>query len=94
MASAPAAKDAGLSSGLPCVALRSHPRLCRPALPPPVSPHWHTRWQFLRDTLAVVSDNTWTCQLGLEMRKRLPSYDGVPQEKVLGGPRVCVVLRL
>ncbi|XP_047399899.1 maestro heat-like repeat-containing protein family member 1 isoform X2 [Sciurus carolinensis] len=36
---------------------------------------------FLRDTLAVVSDNTWTCQLSLEMRKQLPCYNGVPQEK-------------
>ncbi|XP_077872592.1 maestro heat-like repeat-containing protein family member 1 isoform X9 [Ictidomys tridecemlineatus] len=36
---------------------------------------------FLRDTLAVVSDDTWTCQLSLEMRKRLPSYNRVPQEK-------------
>ncbi|XP_076692216.2 maestro heat-like repeat-containing protein family member 1 isoform X5 [Callospermophilus lateralis] len=36
---------------------------------------------FLRDTLAVVSDDTWTCQLSLEMRKQLPSYNRVPQEK-------------
>ncbi|XP_037383816.1 maestro heat-like repeat-containing protein family member 1 isoform X2 [Talpa occidentalis] len=36
---------------------------------------------FLRDTLAVVSDNMWTCQLSLEMCKQLPSYDGVPREK-------------
>ncbi|XP_034524674.1 maestro heat-like repeat-containing protein family member 1 isoform X9 [Ailuropoda melanoleuca] len=36
---------------------------------------------FLRDTLAVVSDNTWICQLSLEMCKQLPCYNGIPQEK-------------
>ncbi|XP_036064685.1 maestro heat-like repeat-containing protein family member 1 isoform X1 [Onychomys torridus] len=36
---------------------------------------------FLRDTLAVVSDNTWICQLSQEMCKQLPSYNGTPQEK-------------
>lgn len=36
---------------------------------------------FLRDTLAVVSDNTWICQLSQEMCKQLPSYNGAPQEK-------------
>ncbi|XP_006879292.1 PREDICTED: maestro heat-like repeat-containing protein family member 1 [Elephantulus edwardii] len=36
---------------------------------------------FLRETLAVVSDNTWICQLGLEMCRQLPSYNGVSQEK-------------
>ncbi|KAM5211021.1 maestro heat-like repeat-containing protein family member 1 isoform 10-T19 [Hipposideros larvatus] len=36
---------------------------------------------FLRDTLAVVSDNTWVCQLSLEMCKQLPCYNGTPQEK-------------
>ncbi|XP_059971564.1 maestro heat-like repeat-containing protein family member 1 isoform X2 [Mesoplodon densirostris] len=36
---------------------------------------------FLRDTLAVVSDNTWICQLSLEMCKQLPNYNGTPQEK-------------
>ncbi|KAM8786647.1 maestro heat-like repeat-containing protein family member 1 isoform 1-T1 [Rhynchonycteris naso] len=36
---------------------------------------------FLRDSLAVVSDNTWTCQLSLEMCKQLPCYNGTPQEK-------------
>ncbi|XP_045880235.1 maestro heat-like repeat-containing protein family member 1 isoform X4 [Meles meles] len=36
---------------------------------------------FLRDTLAVVSDNTWACQLSLEMCKQLPCYNGLPQEK-------------
>lgn len=41
--------------------------------------------QFLRDSLAVVSDNTWICQLSLEMCKQLPCYNGTPQEKVLGG---------
>lgn len=38
--------------------------------------------QFLRDTLAVVSDNTWICQLSLEMCRQLPCYNGTPQEKV------------
>lgn len=38
--------------------------------------------QFLRDTLAVVSDNIWICQLSQEMCKQLPSYSGTPQEKV------------
>ncbi|XP_044100706.1 maestro heat-like repeat-containing protein family member 1 isoform X1 [Neovison vison] len=36
---------------------------------------------FLRDTLAVVSDNTWICQLSLEMCRQLPCYTGLPQEK-------------
>ncbi|XP_057592671.1 maestro heat-like repeat-containing protein family member 1 isoform X4 [Hippopotamus amphibius kiboko] len=36
---------------------------------------------FLRDTLAVVSDDTWTCQLSLEMCKQLPDYNGTPLEK-------------
>ncbi|XP_057387807.1 maestro heat-like repeat-containing protein family member 1 isoform X3 [Balaenoptera acutorostrata] len=36
---------------------------------------------FLRDTLAVVSDNTWICQLSLEMCKQLPNYNGTPLEK-------------
>ncbi|KAL6081286.1 hypothetical protein STEG23_037567, partial [Scotinomys teguina] len=36
---------------------------------------------FLQDTLAVVSDNTWICQLSQEMCKQLPSYNGTPQEK-------------
>ncbi|XP_051045168.1 maestro heat-like repeat-containing protein family member 1 isoform X3 [Phodopus roborovskii] len=36
---------------------------------------------FLRDTLTVVSDNTWICQLSQEMCKQLPSYNGAPQEK-------------
>ncbi|XP_073749484.1 maestro heat-like repeat-containing protein family member 1 isoform X3 [Callorhinus ursinus] len=36
---------------------------------------------FLRDTLAVVSDNTWICQLSLEMCKQLSCYDGEPREK-------------
>ncbi|XP_054446562.1 maestro heat-like repeat-containing protein family member 1 isoform X2 [Pteronotus mesoamericanus] len=36
---------------------------------------------FLRDSLAAVSDNTWTCQLSLEMSKQLPCYSGTPQEK-------------
>ncbi|KAM6171630.1 maestro heat-like repeat-containing protein family member 1 isoform 2-T2 [Erethizon dorsatum] len=36
---------------------------------------------FLRETLAVVSDNVWTCQLSLEMCKQLPYYNGTPQEK-------------
>ncbi|XP_026638342.1 maestro heat-like repeat-containing protein family member 1 isoform X3 [Microtus ochrogaster] len=36
---------------------------------------------FLRDTLAVVSDNTWICQLSQEMCKQLPSYNGTAQEK-------------
>lgn len=48
---------------------------------------WASHWccfcpQFLRDTLAVVSDNTWVCQLSLEMCKQLPCYNGTPQEKV------------
>ncbi|KAH0518889.1 Maestro heat-like repeat-containing protein family member 1 [Microtus ochrogaster] len=37
---------------------------------------------FLRDTLALVSDNTWICQLSHEMCKQLPSYNGTAQEKV------------
>ncbi|XP_007464667.1 PREDICTED: maestro heat-like repeat-containing protein family member 1 [Lipotes vexillifer] len=36
---------------------------------------------FLRDTLAVVSDNTWICQLSLEMCKQLPNYNETPLEK-------------
>ncbi|XP_060978963.1 maestro heat-like repeat-containing protein family member 1 isoform X6 [Dama dama] len=36
---------------------------------------------FLRDSLAVVSDNTWVCQLTLEMCKQLPNYNGTPLEK-------------
>lgn len=36
---------------------------------------------FLRDTLTIVSDNTWICQLSLEMCKQLPSYNETPQEK-------------
>ncbi|XP_023364135.1 maestro heat-like repeat-containing protein family member 1 isoform X1 [Otolemur garnettii] len=36
---------------------------------------------FLRDTLAVVSDNLWVCQLSLEMCRQLPCYNGTPQEK-------------
>ncbi|XP_030872881.1 maestro heat-like repeat-containing protein family member 1 [Leptonychotes weddellii] len=36
---------------------------------------------FLRDTLAVASDNTWTCQLSLEMCRQLSCYDAEPQEK-------------
>ncbi|XP_048215034.1 maestro heat-like repeat-containing protein family member 1 isoform X2 [Perognathus longimembris pacificus] len=36
---------------------------------------------FLRDTLAVVADNTWICQLSQEMCKQLPSYSKTPQEK-------------
>ncbi|XP_051827268.1 maestro heat-like repeat-containing protein family member 1 isoform X3 [Antechinus flavipes] len=36
---------------------------------------------FLRDTLMVVSDNTWICQLSLEMCKQLNCYNGSPLEK-------------
>ncbi|XP_037022375.2 maestro heat-like repeat-containing protein family member 1 isoform X2 [Artibeus jamaicensis] len=36
---------------------------------------------FLRDSLATVSDNTWTCQLSLEMCKQLPCSNGTAQEK-------------
>ncbi|EHB14340.1 HEAT repeat-containing protein 7A [Heterocephalus glaber] len=36
---------------------------------------------FLRETLAVVSDNTWIWQLSLEMCKQLPCYNRTPQEK-------------
>ncbi|KAM6148277.1 maestro heat-like repeat-containing protein family member 1 [Rhynchocyon petersi] len=36
---------------------------------------------FLRDTLAIVSDNMWLCQLSLEMCRQLPCYDGTAQEK-------------
>ncbi|KAM5281324.1 maestro heat-like repeat-containing protein family member 1 isoform 2-T2 [Ctenodactylus gundi] len=36
---------------------------------------------FLRGTLCAVSDNTWTCQLSLEMCRQLPCYNGKPQEK-------------
>lgn len=47
--------------------------------------HWcYSCPQFLRDTLAVVSDNTWICQLSLEMCKQLPCYNETPQEKVTG----------
>ncbi|XP_027416177.1 maestro heat-like repeat-containing protein family member 1 isoform X4 [Bos indicus x Bos taurus] len=37
--------------------------------------------RFLRDSLAVVSDNTWVCHLTLEMCKQLPNYNGTPLEK-------------
>uniref|UniRef100_A0A2K6AZ09 Maestro heat like repeat family member 1 n=1 Tax=Macaca nemestrina TaxID=9545 RepID=A0A2K6AZ09_MACNE len=36
---------------------------------------------FLRDTLAIVSDNAWICQLSLELCRQLPCYDETPQEK-------------
>lgn len=36
---------------------------------------------FLRDSLATVSDNIWTCQLSLEMCKQLPCSNGTAQEK-------------
>ncbi|XP_063499124.1 maestro heat-like repeat-containing protein family member 1 isoform X11 [Symphalangus syndactylus] len=36
---------------------------------------------FLRDTLAIVSDNAWICQLSLELCRQLPCYDEAPQEK-------------
>ncbi|XP_047641436.1 maestro heat-like repeat-containing protein family member 1 isoform X3 [Phacochoerus africanus] len=36
---------------------------------------------FLRDTLAAVADNTWICQLSLEMCRQLPNYNETPQEK-------------
>uniref|UniRef100_A0A2K6QKV8 Maestro heat like repeat family member 1 n=1 Tax=Rhinopithecus roxellana TaxID=61622 RepID=A0A2K6QKV8_RHIRO len=36
---------------------------------------------FLQDTLAIVSDNTWICQLSLELCRQLPCYDEAPQEK-------------
>ncbi|KAF5917222.1 hypothetical protein HPG69_006030, partial [Diceros bicornis minor] len=36
---------------------------------------------FLRDTLTVVPDNTWICQLSLEMCKQLSCYSEAPQEK-------------
>ncbi|XP_057353603.1 maestro heat-like repeat-containing protein family member 1 isoform X1 [Manis pentadactyla] len=36
---------------------------------------------FLRDTLVVVSDDTWICRLSLEMCKQLPCYNRMPQEK-------------
>ncbi|XP_068953129.1 maestro heat-like repeat-containing protein family member 1 isoform X3 [Petaurus breviceps papuanus] len=36
---------------------------------------------FLRDTLMIVSDNTWICQLSLEMCKQLNCYNGTPLEK-------------
>uniref|UniRef100_G1U5P2 Maestro heat like repeat family member 1 n=1 Tax=Oryctolagus cuniculus TaxID=9986 RepID=G1U5P2_RABIT len=43
---------------------------------------WEARLlMFLQDTLAVVSDNTWICQLSLEMCKQLPCYNGAPREK-------------
>ncbi|KAF3822839.1 hypothetical protein GH733_008213 [Mirounga leonina] len=45
--------------------------------------------QFLRDTLAAASDNTWTCQLSLEMCRQLSCYDAEPQEKTL--PRTHLV---
>lgn len=32
-----------------------------------------------------MSDNTWICQLSLEMCKQLPCYNGMPQEKVCRG---------
>lgn len=32
-----------------------------------------------------MSDNTWICQLSLEMCRQLPCYNGTPQEKVHGG---------
>lgn len=54
-----------------------HPEAC-PVFSPSLVPHL----QFLQETLAVVSDNTWTCQLSLEMCKQLPCYNGTPQEKV------------
>ncbi|XP_062043851.1 maestro heat-like repeat-containing protein family member 1 isoform X4 [Lepus europaeus] len=45
---------------------------------------WEARLlMFLQDTLAVVSDNTWICQLSLEMCKQLPCYNGAPREKGL-----------
>lgn len=48
-------------------------------------PHWLSSCpQFLRDSLAVVSDNTWVCHLTLEMCKQLPNYNGTPLEKVHG----------
>lgn len=31
-----------------------------------------------------MSDDTWICQLSLEMCKQLPCYNGTPQEKVRG----------
>lgn len=31
-----------------------------------------------------MSDNTWVCQLTLEMCKQLPNYNGMPLEKVHG----------
>lgn len=43
--------------------------------------------QFLRDTLVVVSDDTWICRLSLEMCKQLPCYNRMPQEKVHWGVR-------
>ncbi|XP_032111925.1 maestro heat-like repeat-containing protein family member 1 isoform X2 [Sapajus apella] len=43
---------------------------------------WEKRLlMFLQDTLAIVSDNAWICQLSLELCRQLPCYDGVPQEK-------------
>ncbi|XP_063583029.1 maestro heat-like repeat-containing protein family member 1 isoform X13 [Pongo abelii] len=36
---------------------------------------------FLRDTLAIISDNAWICQLSLELCRQLPCYDEAPQEK-------------
>ncbi|KAL0599302.1 Maestro heat-like repeat-containing protein family member 1, partial [Plecturocebus cupreus] len=43
---------------------------------------WEERLlMFLRDTLAIVSDNAWICQLSLELCRQLPCYDGAPQEK-------------
>ncbi|XP_006830837.1 PREDICTED: maestro heat-like repeat-containing protein family member 1 isoform X2 [Chrysochloris asiatica] len=45
-------------------------------------PEWEEKLlMFLRDTLAVVSDNTWVCQLSLEMCRQLPCHDGAPGEK-------------
>ncbi|XP_058132165.1 maestro heat-like repeat-containing protein family member 1 isoform X11 [Dasypus novemcinctus] len=37
---------------------------------------------FLQDTLTIVSDNMWVCQLSLEMCKQLPCYTGTPREKM------------
>lgn len=56
----------------------------RPLAPPQLPSQWCPCPQFLRDTLAVISDNMWICQLSLEMCKQLPSYSGTPQEKVKG----------
>ncbi|PNI88752.1 MROH1 isoform 6 [Pan troglodytes] len=45
------------------------------------APQWHLGLQFLRDTLAIISDNAWICQLSLELCRQLPCYDEAPQEK-------------